>query len=251
MARFLQAAVAVAAVWLAVFPGRGDCGGGTDLESVHTKEWDFLKKFGVEPESPSEEGGYVFPKRLRCDACKATAFQMYKFLHHATKKNTQDVGEAAMFDVLDQTCRMETFGGYAITGFKENILLSGPGMVGELLVDRLGKRVGNVPIRLTRMCQEISAEHETLVYSIFRSYQYAENNPRRLPEGKFTTEVCKEFHYCKGTEEIQRYAMDVPDDMVAQERARRQEEGEPRRKRAKRRRRKRKKKKKKKRAARL
>ena len=67
MARFLQAAVAVAAVWLAVFPGRGDCGGGTELESVHTKEWDFLKKFGVEPESPSEEGGYVFPKRLRCD----------------------------------------------------------------------------------------------------------------------------------------------------------------------------------------
>ncbi|KAK6488966.1 marginal zone B- and B1-cell-specific protein-like [Huso huso] len=126
-------------------------------------------KLNAEDEHSDHMPGY-----LKCDACKAIAFQMKDYLVKAESKRTAVKGKGAALseseyvDTLEQCCsqKWEQYGLKEVHGFKR---LSGPGLE---TADKMGMVMygGPWPKRLFKMCHSYLGEYdETEIYQKYRS----------------------------------------------------------------------------------
>ncbi|MBN3315506.1 MZB1 protein, partial [Atractosteus spatula] len=120
------------------------------------------------PELTAEDknSGHM-PDYLRCDACKAIAFQMTEYLAKAQQGKNADLLESEYMDALEQSCfqKWEQYGLKEVYGVKH---LSGPGLETE---SEMGMVMfgGPWPGRLFKMCQNYLGEYdETEIYQEYR-----------------------------------------------------------------------------------
>ncbi|XP_004686580.1 PREDICTED: marginal zone B- and B1-cell-specific protein [Condylura cristata] len=105
------------------------------------------------------------PAHLRCDACRAVAYQMSQHLakaeaklHTPDSRERQELSESAYIDVLDQSCS-QTWQHYGVQEVNQVKHLTGPGLTTEteptISVMITG---GPWPSRLSRTCLQYLGE---------------------------------------------------------------------------------------------
>uniref|UniRef100_A0A8D0HWN3 Marginal zone B and B1 cell specific protein n=1 Tax=Sphenodon punctatus TaxID=8508 RepID=A0A8D0HWN3_SPHPU len=110
------------------------------------------------------------PEHLRCDACKAIAFQMQEYLAKAESKRpkgSEALSESEYMDVLENSCSQswDKYGVKEVNGVKH---FAGPGLKSQenLTVMMMG---GPWPARLYKMCQDYLGEFgEEQLYEEYR-----------------------------------------------------------------------------------
>jgi len=147
---------------------------------------DGMDKIGsfTPPEMNAEEtDSVVLPRRLRCDACRAIAYQMGEGLvaanrpgsSYTTKKGKKRMKESVYLEAFDKTCRGNKdnpdagLGGYGIKNVDGRNRLSGPGLPEA---DKPGVMMGGSkwPGRLGNKCGELVGEFgEDEIYDAFVS----------------------------------------------------------------------------------
>ncbi|XP_028653581.2 marginal zone B- and B1-cell-specific protein-like [Erpetoichthys calabaricus] len=117
------------------------------------------------------------PQRLRCDACRAIAFQFKDYLSKAENKRTgkTQLSESEYIDTIEQCCsqKWDQYGLKEVNGMKR---ISGPGLEEE---EKMGMVMlgGPWPGRLYKMCHSYLGEYEEA--DIYKAYR---KNPHFLEE---------------------------------------------------------------------
>uniref|UniRef100_A0A669PQ15 Marginal zone B and B1 cell specific protein n=1 Tax=Phasianus colchicus TaxID=9054 RepID=A0A669PQ15_PHACC len=107
------------------------------------------------------------PEALRCDACRAIAFQLEGWLSRAeAKQGRKALRESDYVEVLEQSCSQDwDYGVQELSGERR---LTGPGLPGQeaMSVAVMG---GPWPGRLAKMCHSLVGEHsEEQLYGAHR-----------------------------------------------------------------------------------
>ncbi|XP_002710158.2 marginal zone B- and B1-cell-specific protein [Oryctolagus cuniculus] len=119
------------------------------------------------------------PTHLRCDACKAVAYQMWKYLEKAEAKlhpgdswERQELSESAYTDVLDRSCSQD-WQDYGVQEVNHVNRLTGPGLSEEPgLSIKVMIRGGPWPNRLSKTCLQYLGEFgEERIYEAHRQGQ--------------------------------------------------------------------------------
>uniref|UniRef100_UPI00358FBB09 marginal zone B- and B1-cell-specific protein-like isoform X2 n=1 Tax=Myxine glutinosa TaxID=7769 RepID=UPI00358FBB09 len=80
------------------------------------------------PELNDEEGhSQHMPAHLRCDACRAIAYQMQEFLQKVSNKLGNNLPESQLVDTLDSCCS-QSWEEYGVKEVGGELRLSGPGL---------------------------------------------------------------------------------------------------------------------------
>ncbi|XP_078731625.1 marginal zone B- and B1-cell-specific protein [Lampetra fluviatilis] len=130
------------------------------------------------PELSDEEGhSQHMPQHLRCDACRAIAYQMQEHLSRALHKRPaprkglsgrSELPESELLDTLEQCCS-QSWNDYGVKELSGQKRLSGPGLEAQ---DAMGMMMGGGkwPFRLLQMCHAMLGElGEEEIYAAFRS----------------------------------------------------------------------------------
>ncbi|XP_037657558.1 marginal zone B- and B1-cell-specific protein [Choloepus didactylus] len=121
------------------------------------------------------------PAHLRCDACRAVAYQMWRYLSEAEAKlHTPDSGgrpelsESVYTDVLDQSCS-QSWQEYGVREVNQEKHLIGPGLSqGPQPTISVMITGGPWPVRLSRTCLHYLGEFgEDQIYEVHRQGQGA------------------------------------------------------------------------------
>ncbi|XP_032825300.2 LOW QUALITY PROTEIN: marginal zone B- and B1-cell-specific protein [Petromyzon marinus] len=119
------------------------------------------------PELSDEEGhSQHMPQHLRCDACRAIAYQMQEHLSRAVQK--RELPESELLDTMEQCCS-QSWNDYGVKELSGQKRLSGPGLEAQ---DAMGMMMGGGkwPFRLLQMCHALLGElGEEEIYAAFRS----------------------------------------------------------------------------------
>ncbi|XP_076994164.1 marginal zone B- and B1-cell-specific protein [Tamandua tetradactyla] len=134
------------------------------------------------PQLDDEEKFSVhMPAHLRCDACRAVAYQMRRYLSEAeAKRHTPDSGgrpelsESVYTDVLDQSCS-QSWQEYGVREVNRVKRLTGPGLSqGPQPTISVMVSGGPWPIRLSSTCLHYLGEFgEDQIYEVHRQGQGA------------------------------------------------------------------------------
>ncbi|XP_004696711.1 marginal zone B- and B1-cell-specific protein [Echinops telfairi] len=119
------------------------------------------------PQMDDEEKYSVhMPVHLRCDACRAVAYQMWKHLaeadaklHTSEPRGQRELSESVYTDVLDRTCS-QSWQGYGVQEVNHEKHFIGPGLSeGPKSLISMMVTGGPWPTRLTKTCLQYLGEH--------------------------------------------------------------------------------------------
>uniref|UniRef100_A0A8C4R9Z6 Marginal zone B and B1 cell specific protein n=2 Tax=Eptatretus burgeri TaxID=7764 RepID=A0A8C4R9Z6_EPTBU len=103
------------------------------------------------PELNDEEGhSQHMPTHLRCDACRAIAYQMQEFLQKVNNKFGNNLLESQLVDTLDSCCS-QSWEEYGVKEVGGELRLSGPGLETKSYFGML-MGGGKWPFRMLQMC---------------------------------------------------------------------------------------------------
>uniref|UniRef100_UPI00359010F5 marginal zone B- and B1-cell-specific protein-like isoform X1 n=1 Tax=Myxine glutinosa TaxID=7769 RepID=UPI00359010F5 len=103
------------------------------------------------PELNDEEGhSQHMPAHLRCDACRAIAYQMQEFLQKVSNKLGNNLPESQLVDTLDSCCS-QSWEEYGVKEVGGELRLSGPGLETKNSFGML-MGGGKWPFRMLQMC---------------------------------------------------------------------------------------------------
>ncbi|XP_075399243.1 marginal zone B- and B1-cell-specific protein [Tenrec ecaudatus] len=118
------------------------------------------------PQMDDEERYSVhMPAHLRCDACKAVAYQMWKHLseaeaklHSPESRGQRELSESVYTDILDRSCS-QSWQGYGVQEVNQEKHFTGPGLsTGPESLISVMVTGGPWPTRLTKTCLQYLGE---------------------------------------------------------------------------------------------
>lgn len=125
--------------------------------------------------SEEEQESHFIPPHMKCDGCKAVAFQLYIALAKAEMrlpKKVTKLPESEILDAIETVCRYKTFEMYSLKDMDGRNELSGPGIEKTANRPTMMQGGGLWPTRLANICSDFNDRiGEEEVYANFAEFK--------------------------------------------------------------------------------